>query len=211
MPGKDRGSAGIPVWAPDPTTEGRRPANAQLGSWVLLGQEAGVAPASAPLPGQAVPASQSGQARAQPSMDSSPSPGDTCRSWDAAVLVLDSSTALGPARAGRLRTQQPGRTPRCRAVWGPERPLGACLSPTPARCWAWPTGRVQNQALPRPLPPQPTSPHLPATLRVPEQLRFSNREVAQAAVTVAASSVPVDLKWAAQSRAERGPSEPSYR
>lgn len=64
---------------------------------------------------------------------------------------------------------------------------------------------------PRPLPPQPTSPHLLAALRIPEQLRFSNRQVAKAAVTVGATRVQVDLKRAAQSQAEQGPAVPPCR
>lgn len=43
-----------------------------------------------------------------------------------------------------------------------------------------------------------SSPHLPAALWVPAQLRLSNRQVAKAAVTVAASGIGVDLKQAVQ-------------
>lgn len=39
-------------------------------------------------------------------------------------------------------------------------------------------------------------PHLPAALRVPEQLGLSNRQVAKAAVAVAAAGIGVDLKQA---------------
>lgn len=41
-----------------------------------------------------------------------------------------------------------------------------------------------------------TSPHLPASLRVPEHLGLSNRQVAEASVTVAATGIRVDLKQA---------------
>lgn len=55
---------------------------------------------------------------------------------------------------------------------------------------------------PSPFPKQLASPHLLASLWVPEHLCFSDRQMAKALVAVAAACVQVNLKQAAQPRAE---------
>lgn len=64
--------------------------------------------------------------------------------------------------------------------------------PQPIRCLGVPPSQAPSHLGPR--PPRSHQPHLPAALRVSEQLRFGDRQVAKAAVTVAATGVQVDLK-----------------
>lgn len=65
-------------------------------------------------------------------------------------------------------------------------------SPQPIHCLGVPPSQAPSHLGPH--PPRSHQPHLPAALGVSEQLRFGDRQVAKAAVTVAATGVRVDLR-----------------
>ena len=115
----------------------------------------------------------------------SPSPGDTSigsRHPHPSAQTVPSHTHTHGS------TGRPGKERDRACAHPPRKPDGELDDhPQPIHCLGVPPSQAPSHLGPH--PPWCHQPHLPAALRVSEQLRFGDRQVAKAAVTVAATGV----------------------